>query len=156
MPRIHLPPPFAPLVVYAECNAPADSPGAAVQLALLWDSFYDAAQLSIGGLPPELGLSYAAGVFTATEDGIWIVNLGAEIVVAPGTVGSLLLSIPSYGYGPRLVIAAADNPSQWQTERIVVMQEGQSLRLLESTTDAAAVVDGYAAMDIVRIVRGVI
>lgn len=143
---------FSPVVGYAELNgnAPTDATPN-VQTAVDFDTFYDV-DFNAGALPAGLSLTYAAGVFTATEDGIWILNLGVEVTAAPGTSGRIRLLVPNFGYLPTLKVLASGNPNPWEVERTAVMHSGDTFSVVQDNTGSSVdQIDGYAEMDIIRI-----
>lgn len=137
-------------VGYAESNTPGAThatPGTSTPIP--FDTFYDVDQAA-GALPAGLGLSYSGGVFTADEDGVWIVNVGVSLVANPGSTGYVRLDVPNYGFAPRYNILTAANPAEWQAERTVVMKAGDTFMLSQLSAGSAVTQVSYAEMDIVR------
>lgn len=149
---------FTPVVVAVELNGNATTdPTPNASTWIDWDTFYDVFQNDTSlVLPTGLGLSYSAGVFEATEDGIWLLHVGVDLVSAPGTTGRIMLNVPSYGFSPLYRVLTAANPVDWLAERHLSMTAGQTFGLLQSNTGSSVdQIDGYASMEIIRIAGSV-
>lgn len=149
---------FTPVVVSAECNAP----GSGTQL-IDFDTFYDVDGVDLMGvLPAGLGLSYAAGVFTPTEDGVWVINVAWFINATPGVTGELRVEIDGpYGAWPRHFVAAsgnsdATNTSMWFIERTFRLKTGASDQFFGEQIFASGTPLSYVVMDIIRIANKVV
>lgn len=151
-----------PTAVYAAAensSPPTTDATPGVQTVVPWDALYDVDFGSIGSFPAGLGLTYNSGTgkFDVDEDGVWLINLGVDIVQNPGDDGKLLLSASNYGYNPIFPIAAAGNESPWTFSWMLRLKAGDSFWLLQQSAAGSSVqlIDGYAAMDIARIAGAV-
>lgn len=149
---------FTPVYVSLELNSPPS--GTAV---IDFDTFYDkdGNDLSLV-LPAALGLSYAAGVLTPDEDGVWLISVGWYIEAAPGVAGELRIEIDgiNYGYWPRHFVAAsgnsdATNTSMWQVERTFAMQTGAFDQFFCQQIFASGTPLNYMSMDIIRLAASI-
>lgn len=136
-------------LMYAECNTPPS--GAA---AFNFDTFYDIGYNDLlGVIPAGLGLSYAAGIFTATEPGVWLLNFSVNAVANPGENGDVQIITPLYGNTPLLVIASVQAAFRWTAHLWVGMNIGDIFELANDMPTVAAA--SYATIDIVRIGKSI-
>lgn len=148
---------FTPTVVSFELN----TPGSGTRL-IDFDTFYDVDGVDLSlVLPASLGLSYAAGVFTPTEDGVWVINVGWFIVAAPGVSGELRIEYDGvYGAWSQHFVAAsgnsdATNTAKWQVERTFRLKTGASDQFFCQQIFASGTPLSYVVMDVVRIAGAV-
>lgn len=145
---------FAPVVTYAECNSPVATHATPGTFTLQpFDTFYDKDYGTIGSLPAALGLTYSAGTFTATEDGVWALNVGADLTAAPGSTGRLQLVTPNYGYAQTHWLAASGNQPVWVAAITVAVRSGDTFKVQQFSPSGSGIVlvAGYLALDIFRI-----
>jgi hypothetical protein len=145
---------FVPTSVYVECNTPTTVSNGTFD----FDTFYDVEQNDLSGvLPASLGLSYAAGVFTADEAGVWLVHINVVLAANPGQSGIIKLNTTNYSSDPRVAVAAVQPSSDWyQSWHVTIPTSfiGSGFSLSQQLTGAVAGA-AYATIDITRISDGV-
>lgn len=144
------------VVGFAELNSNATTSGTPnTPTTIDFDTFYDVDGVA-GSLPAGLSLTYSGGSFTATEDGIWVFNMGILAVAAPGSAGYLQLSQPDYGFSPKIYIEASGNHDVLDKERTVRMRSADSFQVNQQNAGSSVdQIDGYAVLEIIRIARSV-
>lgn len=146
-----------PVIGYAECNTtPTTDPTPNSSTGVPWDTFYDV-DGAAGSLPAGLALDDVGfGNLTATEDGVWVFDLGILPVISPGSSGFVLMNTPDYGFGPRVYIRAASNDPVLTATRTVRMRSGETLQVIQQNAGSSVdQIDGYALLSIIRIARSV-
>lgn len=146
-----------PVIGYAECNTtPTTDSTPNSYTGVPWDTFYDVDGVA-GSLPAGLALTDAGfGNLTATEDGVWVFDLGVIPAISPGSAGFVLMNTPDYGFGPRVYIRAASNDPVLTASRTVRMRSGETLQVIQQNAGSSVnQINGYALLAIIRIARSV-
>jgi hypothetical protein len=148
---------FTPVVTYAESNTPGSSHATPSTITNIpFDTFYDVDVVDLSGiLPAGLGLSYSGGVFTATDDGIWILTFGINPVAAPGDAGEIGSIFPDFALDPFLVITPTGNPFSWIFERTVIMHSAETFNFYQVSEGSSVSQVTYASVSITRIATSI-
>src|SRR4029077_18731607 len=134
---------FTPVVNYAEANTPGTTT-AGTTTKVPFDAFWDVAFGSIPDLS-AVALSYAAGDFTATADGLWLVRIDASINTTPGDTGLLILTLPTYSSGVPYTFAASGDDSNWGGFAPVPMHTGDAF-WLDQFSPSAVTLTTYVSL----------
>lgn len=147
---------FTPVTGYAECNTtPTTSGTPSTNTLVPFDTFYDVDAVA-GSLPAGLAVTYSAGTFTFTEDGVWLLEVGVVLTAAPGSTGTVILQQTGIGFAPTVNVAASGNPDQWIGAMTLAKRSGDSFSLIESSAGSSVdLINGYAQLKIVRIAAAV-
>ena len=144
-------PPPQVRIVYAECNTGPTGPSGGSFVP--WDTFYDLAQDEVTSLLlAPLGLTYAAGVFTATARVVLAVNLGASVAAAPGGACEIILNHPGFDFNPTVQVPNPNTLGDVTLCKTFAMVAGERFSFGQVCTNASDTPLTYAAMSIVRLV----
>jgi hypothetical protein len=155
-------PGITPHVIYAECNAPSAT---VAENPLPFDTYYDETQAVISGAPltaalAALNLTLSGNVFTATDIGIYHLELSFTPRTAPALQGSEIFFFTS-GYLAEPFVAwgvwtgGTDNnpPGRQNISFSVWLDIGDTFRVATGTNGTVTLgVITYASMSIMRVV----
>jgi hypothetical protein len=115
---------------------------------LFWDTYYDMGGDELAALPEGIGLTYAAGQFTATEAGRWIVEVGTTALADATALVTLQASLPSGpNSGPMLGWDTQQAGRKISMSRVVDLAEGASFEIIVSV--ATITTSPYVPLDYV-------
>lgn len=140
---------FDPIVLYLERNTNVTGSTSPI----IWDTFYDVDQNDTSlTIPAGMGLTTSnQGLFTHTEDGLWLISWDFFLGASPGHTGQAGMSSGGYLSGQRTQILASGNFTTGNGYTLPVPALNGGLLYWFTIGTGSDVLLTYAAAQIIRI-----